>query len=127
MHGDRIRSEIENLSHRRMAGCIGKLILVVVICGLAVKWAAGQSRAMTLFTVSLVTGLLWGLATSVLTVRARRVLLNAFTAAGVCIFVFAFALRTVFGASRDLALLTAVSPLMLPLGYYIGSTRLFRR
>lgn len=127
MRGDRIRSEIEGLSYRRMAGCCGKLILVMLICGLAVKWAVRQSSGMTLFTVSLVTGFVWGSATSILTHSARRTLLIVFSAAGVCVFVFAFALRTVFGASRDLALLTAVSPLMLPVGYYIGSFRLFRR
>ena len=74
---------------------------------------------MTLFTVSLVTGLLWGLATSVLTVRAPCVINRLYSGWRVhlCVRLCPFARCISSRGSID----DRSVPLMLPLGYYVGS------
>ena len=121
MSDDPIRNQIEGLGYRRLAGCAGKFVLVVLSCAFVIGlFAKHTSKGVSLCVLWLASGLALGFATSILTPIARRILLTSFVFLGVVPFLWMFIMRTTLGASRELALLEAVSPLMLPGGYVLG-------
>jgi len=123
-----IRRQIEGLGYRHLAGCFGRFALMVVACGVAFGLAAKHASVGTaLSALCLITGLLLGMATSILTSSARRVLLISFVIFGLALFLAVFALRTLFGGSRYHALIEAIAPLLLPVGYVVGQVRASRR
>ena len=128
MNEDPIRRQIEGLGYRRLAGCFGRFALMVLACGVAFGLTAKHASVGTaLSALCLITGLLLGMATSILASSARRVLLISFLIFGLALFLAVFALRTLFGASREYALMEAIAPLLLPAGYVVGQVKLPRR
>jgi len=129
MNEDPIRSQIEGLGYRRLAAWVGVFALCVVaagvVLGLVVKH--GGDRPTRVSVALVLTGLLLGFATSILTPSSRRIARNALVALGLALSVVAFALRTLFGWSHTLPLLLTLSPLLLPVGYVIGQVRVSRR
>ena len=128
MNDDPIRRQIEGLGYRHLAGCFGRFALMVLACGVAFGLATKHASVATaLSALCLITGLLLGFATSILTSSARRVLLISFLIFGLALFLDVFALRTLFGESREYALMEAIAPLLLPVGYVVGQVKLSRR
>jgi hypothetical protein len=127
MSDDPIRSQIEGLGYRRLAGCLGRFALMVLACGLVFGLTAKHaSIGAALSALCLITGVLLGFATSILTPSARKALLISFVIFGLAFFLAVFAMRTLFGGSQEYALLEAVAPLLLPVGYVIGQVKVPR-
>lgn len=124
MSEDPIRDQIEGLGYRRLAGCFGRFALMVLACGVAVGLAAKHASVGTaLSALCLITGVLLGFATSILASSARKALLLSFAIFGAALFLVMFAMRTLFGASQEYALLETTAPLLLPVGYVIGQIK----
>lgn len=122
---DPIRGQIEGLGYRRLAVWAGLFMLVVLAAGVVLGMVVKHSRDSPLsVSVALVlSGLLLGFATSILTPSSRRIARNALMALGLTLSLVTFLMRTLLGWSQDLPLLLTISPLMLPLGYVIGQIK----
>lgn len=126
MNQNPIRSQIEGLGYRRLAvwvGVYGLGVLVAgVVLGLVVKHAPDKATRLSVALV--LTGLLLGFATAILTPSSRKIARNALVALGLTLSLTAFLLRVLFGWSHEIPLALTISPLMLPLGYVIGQMKL---
>lgn len=129
MDEDPVRSQIEGLGYRRLAAWVGMFALCVfaagLVLGLVVKH--GHNRPTSASVALVLSGLLLGFATSILTASSRRIARNALLALGLALSLVAFALRTLFGWSHEMPLLLTISPLLLPAGYVIGQIKAPRR
>lgn len=104
---------------------VGRFALYVLVAGIVLGLVVNHGRdGPTCASVALVlTGLLLGFATSGLAPESRGLARNALVALGLTLSLVAFGMRTLFGWNRELPLLLAISPLMLPLGYVIGQIK----
>ena len=129
MNENPIQSQIEGLGYRRLAAWVGLFALSVIVAGVVLGLVVKHGHDMpTRVSVALVlSGLLLGFATSILTPSSRRIARNALVALGLALSLVMFGMRTLLGWSEELPLLLTISPLMLPLGYVIGQVRAPRR
>jgi hypothetical protein len=119
---NRIPNQIDDIAARRLIGCLVKFVLLflagMILFALIVRHAEDRgTRASAAFAFG---GLVFGLAASILTHRAQRMLLWVILplppVASLCMFV----LRTLFGMSDELPLAVTVAPLFLSAGFLVG-------
>jgi len=128
MNQNPIRSQIEGLGYRRLAVWVGVYAIGVLVAGVALGLVVKHinDKSIRLSVALILTGLLLGFATSMLTPSSRKIARNALVALGLTLSLTAFSLRVLFGWSHELSLALSLSPLMLPLGYIIGQFRASR-
>ena len=126
MNTDPIAKQIEGIGNRRFLGCLVEFMLALVSGGVVLGLVARHACSRMLTGALASSGLLFGFATSFLTLAMRKLLVTVFTVLSLAAALAIFASRALFGWESKLPLVVVFVPLVFPAAVALAQARFER-